>query len=142
MDVFAPDPVMPVEDVTPLVMRSSTPDEGWEADDILHAITSENARQILALARLDPVSAEELADRCEASLPTIYRRIDELLEYGLLEERVRIDPEGNHYRVFETDVERISLLIEPGRFGVEVRFERDLVDKFGAFWRDLGGDPE
>lgn len=129
---------MSVEDVTRLVMRSSTPDEEWEADDILHAITDENARQILALARLDPVSAEELADRCEASLPTIYRRIDELLEYGLLEEQVRLDPEGNHYRVFETDVERISLLIEPGRFGVEVQFERDLVDKFGAFWQDLG----
>lgn len=44
---------MSVEDVAPLVMRSSTPDGGWEADDILHAITYENARQILAFARLD-----------------------------------------------------------------------------------------
>lgn len=48
---------MSAEDVTPLVMRSPTPDEGWEADDILHAISYENARQILAFARLDRSSA-------------------------------------------------------------------------------------
>lgn len=119
-------------------MGSSTSGDDWEADDVLHAINHENARQILAFTRLDPMSAEELADRCETSLPTIYRRIDELLEYELLDERLQVDPDGNHYRVFETDVERVSLLIEPGRFGVEVRFARDLVDKFGAFWRDLG----
>lgn len=119
-------------------MGSSTSNENREVDDVLHVINYENARQILAFARRNPLSAEELADQCDASLPTIYRRINELLDYELLEERIQIDSDGNHYRVFETDVERISLLIEPGRFGVEVRFARDIVDKFGAFWRDLG----
>lgn len=121
-------------------MSSSTPDEDRGVDDVLHVINYENARQILALTRRNPMSAEELAKQCEASMTTIYRRINELLDCELLEERIRIDSDGNHYRVFETDVERISLLIEPERFRIEVRFTRDIVDKFGEFWQDLGSN--
>lgn len=48
----------------------------WDPDDILDAVNHENARQILAYARLEPMSAEELAEQCDSSMPTIYRQIN------------------------------------------------------------------
>lgn len=133
----APEPIIYLEDATLVVTEPPDESDEWEADDILDAVSHETARQILAFARLEPMSAEDLADRCGTSLPTIYRRINALLEYGLLDEQIQITPDGNHYRTFETDVERVSLLIETETFGVEVQFRRDIVDKFGQFWRDL-----
>lgn len=62
------------------------------------------------------------------------------MEYELLDEQLQITSDGNHYRTFETDVERVSLLIDPGTFGVEVEYHSDIVDTFGQFWRDLSID--
>lgn len=126
-----------MEDAALVVPEPPDKSNEWEADDILDAVSHEHARQILAFARLKPMSAEDLADRCETTLPTIYRRINALLEYGLLDEQTQITPDGNHYRTFETDVERVSLLIDTETFGVEVQFQKDIVDTFGQFWRDL-----
>lgn len=112
-------------------------DEAWEPETVFDVLASEEARQILALSGEEPRSAEELAEHTGASLPTIYRRVNALVDLDLLSEETRIDPEGNHYKTFETDVERISLEIGDGDLDVEVERPRDVVDRFGAFWQDL-----
>ena len=112
-------------------------DEAWEPETVFDVLASEEARRILALAAAEPHSAEELAERTGASLPTIYRRVNALADLDLLSEETRIDPDGNHYRTFETDVERISLEIGDGDLDVSVERPRDVVDRFGDFWADL-----
>lgn len=116
-------------------------DKGQEADEVLDLVGQRDTRRMLAYARLEPMSAQELADRCEMSLPTAYRRANTLLDRGLLSEQMQIDRNGNHYRTFETDVDRISMLIREGAFGVGVQFQRDIVDKFEQFWQELANAP-
>ena len=111
--------------------------DAWEPETVFELLASEEARRILALTAEEPHSAEELAERVDASLPTIYRRVNAMEEFDLLRAETRIDPDGNHYRTFETDVERISLVVEDDGIGVEVERPRDVVDRFGAFWEDL-----
>lgn len=83
------------------------------------------------------MSAQELADHCDTSLPTIYRRINALLEYDLLQEETQIDEDGNHYKTFETNLERIVFEINDGAVDIDIELRKDLVDQFDEFWHDL-----
>jgi len=42
------------------------------------------------------MSAKSLSEACDASLPTIYRRIERLQECGLIEERRAFKEDGSH----------------------------------------------
>ncbi len=111
-----------------------------DPDAVLDVLGDEHARRILALASEQPMSAPALADRCDVSEPTAYRRVNELLDVGLLHEDTQIDADGNHYKAFETRVEAVAVAVDDGALDVRVEARRDLVDRFGAFWGDIGGD--
>lgn len=110
----------------------------WDPDTLLDVFGSESARGILALASVRPLPAKELADRLDVSEPTVYRRLAVLQRYDLVSEDQHIDDEGNHYKTYETNLDRIAFEIEDGEFIVDVRLQRDLVDQFEQFWGDLG----
>lgn len=109
----------------------------WAPDHLLEVLGSEAARRILVYCAGGPRSAEELADHLDASLPTVYRRLNALEDYDLLRSETRIDPDGNHFQTFETAVDRVSVAIEDDGIEAEVERDRDVVDRFGAFWDDL-----
>lgn len=109
----------------------------WDPEDIFDVLGSELARHILVLASDESRSARQLAERCGASLPTVYRRVDALQEYGLLDEELRIDEQGNKFRLFETRLNRVCFEVDDDGFDVDVEFRRDTVDQFEAFWTDL-----
>ena len=67
-------------------------DSQWNPDNVIEVLASSESRRILAAASVRPVSAEELEVICEVSLPTVYRRINVLVEYDLLSEEQAIDP--------------------------------------------------
>jgi len=46
---------------------------------------------ILSAANVRPMSAKELEQICDVSLPTVYRRINVLVECGLLSEQQDVD---------------------------------------------------
>lgn len=96
------------------------------------------SRRILILASEQPLSADELATTLDASHPTIYRRINALLDYDLVREEQHIDADGNHYKTFETTLNRIAIEVDDGGYTVDIRMRQNLVDQFGDFWSDLG----
>lgn len=114
----------------------------WAPDDVFDVLASDTAREVLALASVRAVSADDLAEHCEVSLPTIYRRTNALVEYDLLAERTEIDEHGNHYKTFETTLDRLCVEIEDGTIDVDVETSRDLVDQFEQFIDDLGPEAD
>ena len=111
----------------------------WEPEDVFDVFGNELAREILVLASVEPMSAEELAERCERSQPTVYRRLNALESYGLLSERQEVDPDGHHYKTYETKLREVSFTIEDGGFTIDLDIRKDLVDKFSDFWTGMGG---
>lgn len=84
------------------------------------------------------MSAKTLSEACNASLPTIYRRIDRLRECGLLEERTAFRDEGRHFGVYEARLDRIVVELEGGEFRVDVETTpTDMADRFTAIWEDM-----
>lgn len=95
-------------------------------------------RQILFAASERAMSAEEIASTFDTSTPTVYRRLDAMLDHDLLEVHQEIDPEGNHYKTFETSLRRVTLEIEDGEYTINIEMREGLVDQFSAFWAELG----
>lgn len=110
----------------------------WDPDDVFDLFGDETARRILVLASDDPVSADDLAAALDTSHPTVYRRINALSDHGLLTDNQEIDSEGNHFKTFETTVDRISFVLEKGGCSVDVKPRQSLVEQFDSLWSDLG----
>ncbi len=110
----------------------------WNPDGIFDVLASKESRRILAAASVRPLSAKEFEQICDASLPTIYRRIAVLVEYDLLSEEQVVDPDHEQSKQYITDLKELNVKIEDGEFSVNLEIEKDTVDKFGELFRDLG----
>lgn len=98
----------------------------WDPETVFDTFGSETARRILALASVEPMEADDLADHLEVSQPTVYRRLDALTEQDLLTERVHVDDEGNRFQTYETNLESVTFRVEEGSFLVDVELRHDV----------------
>jgi DNA-binding transcriptional ArsR family regulator len=105
--------------------------------EIIDLVSQEVARHILATATQRECTAEELAEECDVSVPTIYRHVNELQEHGFLDESLRIEQSGNHRKAFETTLERVCLTFADGLVSADIHIRKDFIDKFSEFWQDL-----
>lgn len=108
------------------------------SDEVFALLDDEYARAILTATSTQPMSAKELGDECDASLPTVYRRVERLVETGLLEERTRVADHGRHYSVYRARLRRLSVELDDGELRVSVDAERDdMADRFTDMWEEL-----
>ncbi|MWG36854.1 helix-turn-helix domain-containing protein [Halomarina oriensis] len=108
---------------------------------VLDLLSDEHARAILTETSVEPMSAKTLSERCDASLPTVYRRIDQLTDCGLLDERTRPRRDGNHTSVYTARLQRFAVALDDGEFTatlerVDGRAD-DVADRFTRMWEDL-----
>lgn len=69
-------------------------ESGSDGQEILLALADEDCQAILDATADTALSVPELADRCDLSLSTAYRKMDTLTRIGLVEEGTRIHHEG------------------------------------------------
>lgn len=113
----------------------------WAPTDVFDLFGDSLARRILVLASDRPLSADDLADQFDVSRPTIYRRVNALIDYDLLREQQEIDVDGNHYQVFETTLKRITFEIEGGGYTIDMTMRQSLANQFESFWTGLEESP-
>lgn len=109
----------------------------WDETNILDILGDTLCRRVLVLCSRDKVSAGRLADRLDVSPPTVYRRIDSLVDYGLVREHRRMDEEGNHYRTFETALDRVEVAVTSRGYEVDVHPRHDIGGRFEEFWSEF-----
>lgn len=103
--------------------------DGWDPETVFDVFGSESARRILALASEGPVTADDLASHLSVSQPTVYRRVDELVEYDLLTERDHVDDDGNQFNTYVTNLDAVTFSVEDGSFVVDLQLERDVAQR-------------
>lgn len=108
---------------------------------IFDALANETTATILAETSEHERSAEELAKAVDASESTVYRRIDTLVEAGLLNEHLQLDRRGDHYHVYRAAVRRVEARIEDGSIETFIERREDDVDRFVRLWEDIRGEP-
>ncbi|WP_254839240.1 winged helix-turn-helix domain-containing protein [Natronomonas marina] len=91
---------------------------------VFEALGDAKARRCCRALVEAPLSASELADATGYSLPTVYRRLEELQAAGLVEASTRIRDGGGNCEVYRTVTTAVRVDIEDG-FRVDVERETD-----------------
>ena len=116
---------------------SVVPDSDRSIEEILDTIGDEHARRVLAAISREPKSAKELAEECDLSLPTIYRRVEMLDEYDLVTDHTLVAEDGNHYKVYESNFESTVISLQGEEYQVQIYREENLPDRFSKLWDEL-----
>lgn len=109
----------------------------WSPSNVLDVFADPVARALLLVASEQPVSVNDIAASLDVSNPTVYRRIDALVDANLLAEYQRIDPNGNQHKEYETILDEITFSIEDDGYRVEMQADQNLADDFESLWSDL-----
>lgn len=110
--------------------------------DILRLLGDEHVQDILCAASESTLPAKTLAEDCDASLATVYRRIERLVKRDLLVEKVRVDDSGNHYNVYQTGFDHVGVDVEDGQLNVRLTASDRAADRFTNMWDGLRGDED
>lgn len=110
----------------------------WEPTNIYEVLADDRARQVLVATNGDRRSARDITDVCDGSLSSIYRRLDVLTDYRLLESEISIDEDGHHRRVYQPDFEELSLRVDEDEIEVTVD-HGDETQQFLEQWSSLDG---
>lgn len=102
---------------------------------VVEMLDDECARTVLTATSQEPMSASELADVCDVSLPTVYRRVERLAALDLLRERTRPRADGHHDTVYVASFDRFEVELTDGalEFALE-RAEPDPADELARLW--------
>lgn len=111
--------------------------EAPDLEDLSDVLADDCARCILVRAYSNAMSATELAEHCDVSEPTVYRRLDRLAEHDLVAERTQPDERGHHYKEYRTKLDRVSLDLTPDGFEVDLTRREPMADRFTRLVEDL-----
>ncbi len=100
-------------------------------DAVATLLADETVRAILTETSSRPMAASELTEHCDASQPTIYRRLEDLRELDLVVEQTRPDPDrGHHRQVYAPTLDHVRVDLEPGRLAARIVRREDMADRF------------
>lgn len=80
-----------------------------DSEAALAALNDPDCRTVLAAATGEARTAGELMETCAIPRSTLYRKIDRLTDAGLLEEGVRLSPNGAHASEYRRAVDAITV---------------------------------
>ncbi|MEF8778278.1 MAG: helix-turn-helix domain-containing protein [Natronomonas sp.] len=80
-----------------------------DTEAVLTALDDPDCRAILEATAEEPLTAGELSDRCEIPRSTAYRKVEQLTEAGLLEERVRLSASGKHASEYRRTFDNVTV---------------------------------
>lgn len=115
--------------------------EAPDPETLLDLFGDEYVRTIVRAASREPMSVKELSEECGSARSTVYRRVDDLVDAGVLLERTRLEAGGSHHSVYETSLETLTVSVEDGRYEVDLEGVADPAERFTSMWRDLRGLP-
>lgn len=107
-------------------------------ETVVALLDDEYARSILEATCEEPMTATQLADHCDASLSTIYRRLERLEAADVVHEQTRIREDGNHDTIYAATLAEVSLRLDDDGFTYELtRRDEDVVDRLYRLWGEL-----
>ncbi|MFW5948948.1 MAG: helix-turn-helix domain-containing protein [Halolamina sp.] len=83
-----------------------------EITELLTVLDDPDCRGVLEVTGEKPLAAKEIVERCEIPASTAYRKIDRLVEVGLLRKGLRIRSSGKHASEYRRAVDNVGLSID------------------------------
>lgn len=87
--------------------------------DLFEVLQNARCRRLLGTIGDQPLTVNEIAAKVDIPVSTLYRQLGELVDVGLVEKSIRLDPSGQHATQYATCVSDISISVRDG-FAVTV----------------------
>lgn len=84
-----------------------------DVDSVLDVLSDDYACRILARLEDGPMGAADLAEACDMSRATAYRRLDRLEEVGFVTAEMTYDADGHHRKQFHLALDELQLEVGP-----------------------------
>lgn len=97
------------QSVVPSSARSRDPTESGAPENVLTAIADPDCQTILAAIATEPHSVSDIVEQCDIPTATAYRKVDMLVDAGLLRERIQIRPYGRNEREYSLRIENVRV---------------------------------
>lgn len=78
---------------------------------LLDALADADSRKIIDLTAVQPVSVARIVDQCDIPTPTAYRKVNDLVELGLLDKQIQIRTTGTNYFEYALRVGSIDVSV-------------------------------
>jgi len=91
-----------------------------DPDDLLELLGDEYTYRVFEAVVEEPRTGRELIEATGASKATVYRRLEELEEAGLVESTMNIASDGNHCKQFHTVVTAIEVSFDADGFSARL----------------------
>ncbi|WP_436901839.1 helix-turn-helix domain-containing protein [Halovenus halobia] len=92
--------------------EQTTLTEEADVESLLSTLEDPDCRSIIEATTGEALSASELSERCDLPLSTTYRKVDQLTDVGVLDERVRLSRSGQHTSEYVLQVNSIELSVD------------------------------
>lgn len=115
-----------------------TDDGPADRQAVFEALADPDCRDILATLD-EPMAAQAVADACDLSQTSAYRKLERLAEADLLAEGTGVRADGHHVTTYERDCSGIVVAVEDEQpFDVEVLRERESPDeRLARLWHEV-----
>jgi len=112
-------------------------DEGAK-QRILTALSDEYSFQILTATAQESLSALEISRRYEIPVTSVYRRIEELTDAGLIAVvRYARTLDGKWYELYRSLLVRVDVSFDGVDLRVDVKLNHNLSDRFTRVWTSI-----
>jgi len=97
-------------------------------DELFALLGDEYVTDILQALSSGEMPARAIADECDMSRPTVYRRLERLNEAGVVASRLRPESDGHHRQQFRLVLEGVAVQFCEDGFDGQVRVYEPLND--------------
>jgi len=116
-----------------LILRGKTVQDESTADAIFKILGDKCSRKILESTMDSPKSALELQTECKISLALVYKKLQKLLDYNLVQASNSIIKDGRKFTLYKTRAHPIMILLNGRRPSQTVVLEsEDLIHCLGC----------
>lgn len=102
----------------------------WDPNNIFDVLADERVRSILIASNGENRSVKDLHRVLDASLSSIYRRVDVMAEFDLLDEQTEVDAEGHHYSVYTPKFTGIEIVLLDHTLEILIRMPDDTTARY------------
>ena len=78
-------------------------------DRLLNLLHDQECRDIMCKTKEQTLTAEELSEHCEIALSTTYRKLDQLVDAGIVEEQIRLSIQNQQTREYSLRVSEFNV---------------------------------
>ena len=102
------------------VYTEQTEPSEMDAEELLTLLGDSYTQRVLAALGDDALTGREIIERSDISKATVYRRLDELQDAGIVDSSLRLDPNGHHCEQYHVVADSLTVSLEADGFDAAV----------------------